>query len=257
MNSLIKSSMTVLGAVALTIVGTSTASAATPTSLTCTGGTIPSGTYNNVAVSGQCQVPDHAVVTIQGNLAIAAGANFDAQTNSTVTIKGNVTAASGSKFGLGCTEAHPCENEQPASGSTHDTVAGDVILNRVFNAAINGSHIKGSLISTGGGAASDRFGFIPFSVKDDTIDGNVSITGLNTVWFGIIRSTIGGNVTVTNDVMSDPDANEIVSNTIGGNLSCRGNSPAPQLGDAVEGAPPGYGLNKVGGRATGQCASLV
>lgn len=250
----------VLAAAALTTIGVNAASAASPASLTCSGGEIASGTYSSITVTGACQVPDGATVVVRHNLTVAPDAMFDAQTDSTVTIYGNVRAERGSQFGLGCTEAHPCDTTgaPPAAGSTDDFVRGNVILNHVYNAALNGDHIGGNLISHGGGAQTTADGFVPFSVKDDTIDGNVVITGLHTVWFGIIRSTIGGTVVLTNNVQSgDPDANELVANTIGRNLICHGNVPAPQFGDAVEEGPPGYGLNTVGGHTTGQCTGLV
>jgi hypothetical protein len=48
----------------------------------------------------------------------------------------------------------------------------------------------------------------------------------------------------------DTDSNEVVTNTINGNLICQGNSPAVQFGDS--GGLP----NTVGGHKLGQCASL-
>lgn len=52
-----------------------------------------------------------------------------------------------------------------------------------------------------------------------------------------------------NTVM-DTDGNEIVTNTIHGDLNCWGNDPPPQVGDS-EGSP-----NHVTGRETGQCLGL-
>jgi hypothetical protein len=45
-----------------------------------------------------------------------------------------------------------------------------------------------------------------------------------------------------------------VSNTIGGNLICHGNTPPAQIGDA---ALEGGGANTVGGNAIGECADLT
>jgi hypothetical protein len=92
---------------------------------------------------------------------------------------------------------------------------------------------------------------VPFSIKDDVIGGNLTVTGLTTVWFGVIRTQVGKNVTLQNINLSDPDGNEVVTNTINGNLNCGGLSPAPQVGDS-EGSP-----NSVGKHATGQCAGLA
>jgi hypothetical protein len=47
-----------------------------------------------------------------------------------------------------------------------------------------------------------------------------------------------------------PDSTEVVTNTIGGNRLCFGNSPAAQFGDS--GGLP----NTVAGRKIGQCADL-
>lgn len=72
-------------------------------SYTCTGGDIPSGNYASITVTGFCDVVPDAVISITGNLNVAAGAFFDAQSApSTITIGHNVTAGAGSLLGLGC-----------------------------------------------------------------------------------------------------------------------------------------------------------
>lgn len=239
-----------------------TAVAAPHGAYTCTGGDLSGPTYSNVFVTGQCTVPNGANVVIRGNLMIAPGATFDAQTHSTVDIRGNVIAGHGSQFGLGCTAAHPCDGDQTEEDgfSTNDSVGGNVILNGVYDAAINGDVIHGNLVSNGGGAGllDPEKQFVPFSVKDDEIKGNVIVNGLQTVWFGIIRTKVGGNVVLNGIQLSDPDGNEIVADTIGGNLVCHGMNPAPQLGDAINdpNVPPGYGPSQIGGNAVGQCAAL-
>lgn len=223
-------------------------------SYTCNG-ELTGPTYSNVVVTGSCTVPDGADVTVLHNITVGAGAMFDASTHSTLTVHGNVSGGPGSFVALGCTEAHPCDDEVPGNIGD-DVVDGNVTLDHVYDAAINGVTIGGNLTSVGGGAGLAEDQFIPFSVKDDTIGGNVSVSGLRTTWFGVIRSQIGGNVTLTDIVLADPDGNEIVANDIGRNLVCHGLSPAPQLGDAVEGAPEGYGPNTIGGKAVGQCAEI-
>jgi hypothetical protein len=222
---------------------------------TCAGGNIASGTYSQLTVTGACTVPAGADVTVTGNLRVAPGAMFDAQTDSHVAIGGNVYAGPGSSFGLGCTFAHPCSdtNEPPAGGSTHDTVRGNVVLDHVFNAAINGDTIGRNLVSTGGGAGllNPAEQFIPFSIKDDVVHGNIVVTDLTTVWFGVIRTEVGKNLILKNINLSDDDGNEFVTDVIGRNLICSGNDPAPQVGDS-EGSP-----DVVGGHALGQCAGLT
>ena len=73
---------------------------------------------------------------------------------------------------------------------------------------------------------------------------------MHTCWFGLIRTTVGGNVKVIGNRFGDPDANEIVTNTIAGNLSCFNNVPVAQVGDSM-GSP-----NSVGGQKRGECKTL-
>ena len=83
--------------------------------------------------------------------------------------------------------------------------------------------------------------------EDNTIGGNLTITGWKSCWLGVFRDTITRNVELNENVNADPDANEIANNSIGHNLNCAGNSPSPQIGDS------GGGPNTVFGRANGQC----
>jgi len=243
------------GAAALVVSGTAVATASGDITATCSGGLITTRTYHHgLRITGKCKVNAGSQVVVNGNLVVMAGATFDAQTASRVTVNGDVVAGPGSLFGLGCTYAHPCDNGNPPwGGTTHDVVTGTVHLNQVFDAAINGSTIGGSIVSFGGGAGllDPEEQFVPFSIKDDVVGGSISITGLTTVWFGIIRTHIGRSVTLTDINLSDPDGNEIVTNVISGNLSCTGLDPAPQVGDS-EGA-----ANVVGKVASGQCADLA
>ena len=88
------------------------------------------------------------------------------------------------------------------------------------------------------------------TVHDRTVGGNVVVRGVHACWFGLIRSTVAGTVKVVGNPFGDPDADEIVTNTIAGNLSCFNNVPAAQLGDSM-GSP-----NTVGGQKRGECKNL-
>lgn len=256
--SLVRLSTVGLATVAVTAAGIGVASASTVHSGTCSGGSV-SGTYADLTVTGNCRVPDGATLTVRGDLVVRPNAAFHGSTHSTITIKDDVVAKRGSTFELGCTPAHPCDapDGTPYAGGPGtpgtDSVKGSVRLDHVYNAAINGVRIGGNLTSEGGGPGPNTPG-VNFSVKDDRIGGNVVVTGLDTFWFGIVRSHIGGNVVLKNTKGSNPDSNEIVTNHIDGNLVCSGNTPAPQLGDAVQ--DPINGPNVVEGRAVGQCAGL-
>jgi hypothetical protein len=250
------------GAAVLALAGITTSATASGSSSAwsvCSGGDIASGTYQNLKITGDCVVPEGAVVDVVHNVRVAPGATFDAQgAPSTVHIGGNVVALKGSLFGLGCTAAHGCE-----SGTTFSvaSVDGNIVLSHVFDAAINGVEVGGNVVSNGGGAGFvfNQGGFVPFSVKDDVIHGNLVVNNLTTTWFGVIRSQIDGNVILHGIKNDDPDGNEVVHDTIGGNLVCTGMSPAPQFGDAVEdpSLPQDYRYSTVAGRVIGQCGFVL
>ena len=95
------------------------------------------------------------------------------------------------------------------------------------------------------------FGAPYYSVMEDsTIHGTLVIRGLHTCWLGVIRDHVGGSVRLIGNRFGDPDADEVVTNVIGGNLDCFNNIAAPQVGDSG-GAP-----NIVAGKKRGECASL-
>lgn len=84
----------------------------------------------------------------------------------------------------------------------------------------------------------------------NTIGGNLIVTQVRSCSMGIIRNHVRGNVLVIHNVMDDPDANEVTTNVVGGNLACFHNSPPAQFGDAAP-IP-----NVVGGHKLGECARL-
>src|SRR5438477_361255 len=77
--------------------------------------------------------------------------------------------------------------------------------------------------------------------QDGAIGGNFTVRRLHTCWFGLIRVHVGGNALMVGGRFGDPDAMEIVTNVIDGNLGCFNNVPQAQVGDS-QGAP-----NVVGG----------
>ena len=242
------------GAAALVVSGTAAASAKStaPVAYTCTGGDIPSGTYSSITVTGPCDVADNAVITVVGNVYVAAGAVLDAQSApSTITVGGNVTASVGSLLGLGCQPdlifAHHACTIDP-TGSSTITVKGNITAVGADTVLINGITVKGNVTLAGGGGEN------PWSVKNNKIGGNLTIAGVTSEFMVVLRNTIGGNVTLVDITETDTDPNpavEIVVNTIGGNLTCFGLSPR-----AAGGFIPGQ-HNTVGGHSIGQCANLV
>jgi len=242
----------VLALVASGVASASSAGAAAPAPYTCAGGDIPSGSYASLTVTGPCEVPDNAVISVAGNVYLAPRAVLDAQSApSTITIGGNVNAAAGSLLGLGCQPdvayaRHPCSVD-PAGSSTI-TIKGNITAVRADTVLINGVTVDGNVTLVGGGGA------FPWSVKNNVIRGNLTITGVTSEFMVILRNTIGGNVTLVKITETDTDPNpavEIVVNKIGGNLVC-----VALLPRAAGGFIPGQ-VNTVGGKSIGQCAHLV
>jgi hypothetical protein len=247
-------SLAVAAALALPT-GPAMAAPSGPMPYTCTGGAIPSGDYASITVTGFCGVAPDAVITIVGNLNVAAGALFDAQSApSTITVGHNVTAAAGSLVGLGCqppsytgNSGHECAVEP--DGHSTITVNGNVTATDAAAILLNGIAVKGNATLTGGG------GPIPWSIKNNTIGGNLTVSGQTTEWLGVLFNSIGKNATLTDIAVTDEHPGApgvyIVRNTIGRNLTCMGLTPGVS-GGFVPGS-----VNVVGGNANGQCASLV
>jgi hypothetical protein len=196
-----------------------------------------------------------AVIRVGGNVNVAAGATLDAQSApSTITVGGNVFGGKGSLVGLGCqpsaytgNSAHQCTVEP--DGHSTITVKGNVTAIDADTVLLNGVTVRGNVTLLGGGAD------IPWSIKNNTIGRNLTISGQTAEWVGALFNKIGGNAILTNITLHDPDPGApgvyIVSNTVGRNLICAGLVPGVS-GGFVPGA-----VNVVGRKALGQCASLV
>jgi hypothetical protein len=94
-----------------------------------------------------------------------------------------------------------------------------------------------------------------FSVLEGSqIGGNVTITGLTSCWLGITHSHIDGSVHLINNQLVDPDAVEILDNTIGGSIVCQQNSMMWDSADITEELYPRlWEPNTIGGTRFGQC----
>lgn len=224
---------------------------------TCKGGPLPGGTYNSVVVTGSCAVVAGSV-RIAGNLTVApGGALLAAFDGNNVSVGGNVTVGTNGVLVLGCdAEAFPCLDNP--GGFASATVGGNLSAYGALAEIVHNVGVKGNLTLSGGGGGVNcdgqpaLFGSPAYATFEHlTIGKNVTITGWHSCWLGFFRNHVTGNVTYTNNITADPDGNEIQTNWIGHNLSCSGNSPAPQQGDS-QGLP-----NVVLGKALGQCAGLT
>jgi len=254
-----------LGALALVVlaVAAAPASAAPPSPVsaaaggrdTCSGGVLAPGVYDGLVVTGDCVV--NGDVTINGNVSVKPGAYLDAAYLGTrLTINGNVNVGNGATLGLGCSFGyHDCGFTPTWLGNV--VVNGNIVASQPLTMYIDFTTVHGNIVSNGGGdiTRTDPSGLV-FPIKDNVIDGNVIVHGWQGAWFGIIRGTIGGNVSVIGTAGTrlgndgGLDSTEIVTNVIAGNLVCLRNSPPAQIGDS------GGSTNSVGGNAIGECAGL-
>jgi hypothetical protein len=208
----------VAGFVGALVVGGAGVASAASASTTCTDGLAP-GTYHRVVV------PEGAVCLSDGP----------------VTIRGGLYIQSGATFVLGSEE-----NPVPTG-----TISGGVHARNAASVQIHFTTINGGIDVRGGsGPEGGPFGITWNAIEDNRINGGATVEGYDGFWFGFIRNHVNGSVNLNNNVLTDPDANEYVTNTIHGSLHCAGNSPAPQVGDS-EGLP-----NQVTGVKTGQCVGL-
>jgi hypothetical protein len=199
-----------------------------------------------------------SLVTILGNLVIDRGQVFDAVTDGNIDVLGSVQVKPGAALGLGCDPV--AVSNPPCTVNTADRVVGNIAANQPLAVIVHRTTVIGNVSYSGGGGGSTScaghsfMGGPPFSTYEDgSVGGNLSITGMTTCWFGIFRTTVSGNVNVSNNFTSthDPDAPEIATNTIAGALSCFGNFPAPTFGDS------GGAANVAHGGAFGQCPKLL
>ncbi len=248
---------------ALALIGSVLAVGAGPASaqgaasaLTCAGGSIAAGTYTSITVTGFCAV-DSGNVTVQHGLVVAPGGGLLAAfASSNLNVGQNLSVGQNGILVLGCEpEAFPCFDDP--SGATADSVGGNLTAEGALMMLVHGNRIGANVTQSGGGGGvtCDVTPLGPdgppaySTYEDNSIGANASISGVQTCWMGFIRNHVAGNVNYSDNVLFDPDGNEVVTNTIGRNLNCSGNDPAPQVGDS------GGSSNTIGGRATGQCAA--
>lgn len=229
---------------------------------TCSGGSIAAGTYQSLVVTGMCAV-DSGNVTVRGDLTVGQGALLVAAFGgSDLTVGGNLTVQKNGSLVLGCEpEAFVCFNDPDqtvGTMATSDTIAGNLNANGALAVLVHNNSIGGNVAVNGGGGGVNcdpqdvLFGSPAYATfEDNTIGGNATVQQWQSCWNGFFRNRVKGNLVFDHNVTADPDGNELATNTVGGNLNCQHNSPAPQIGDSG-GAP-----NVVAKNANGQCAGLV
>jgi hypothetical protein len=288
MNALERGLRLALGTIVLCgalLVGAGAAAAAPPS--TCSGSLsdfpnnlgVLSGTYGgNVQVSGACAVVA-GPTEVKGNLILAPGSTLLAafgETDfrpgspaSTLTVDGNVLVQNGATLVLGCyATSFPCLDDPSSDNPTLDspaTVHGNLMASGALGVIVHDTTVDGNVMQNGGGGGfgcdqtSGIFGIFGFPAysdyEDSAVGGNLGVSGLQSCWLGMARDHVGKNMLVQSNQLADPDAIEVLSNTISGNLVCQQNSMLWDSVDLSESGlyPRGYEPNTVGGRRIGQC----
>lgn len=198
-------------------------------------------------------------------------------------VRGDVRVDPGGVLLMGCDPAGGCPN---GSTRGADSIGGDLTGIGALGVVVHSVHVHGSAVLFGGGGGASLVNGpgsgtclgnpatnTPASVpplwasapslangegpgnplpvfsnfEDNSIGGNLVVAGLQSCWFGALRNQVGHNAVIAFNRMGDPDANEVMTNTIGANFLCVGNDHAVQFGDS------GGSSNVVRRHAVGEC----
>jgi hypothetical protein len=261
--------------------GPVTAAGAAVTSGTATCSGTPSapgvltGTHGAVVVRGACEVNAGAAV-VNGDLTLSPGSALLAafalndktgSGTSSLTVKGNVLVRSGATLLMGCNPANfAClddPNQSQPTLSMHPTVGLDLRSNQALGVIVHNFTVGGDVIQTGGGGGVNcnpqgvfkLFGSPVYSTYEvGSVGGDVRISSVLSCWMGLVELHVGNTMVMHANKLADPDAIEILSNNITGNLICRGNSRTWDNGDTGASLFPRQPEpNTVGRNRKGQC----
>ena len=203
-----------------------------------------------VAVSGNVIITRHSAL-------IAAYARHDTHMN----IAGSIIVHKGGALILGCNpRSFPCLDDpsrKHPSFVSRNRVGGSIVGLAALGIVAHSNWIGHSIAQSGGGGGLTCQPQGVFAVhhspvysayEDNWIGGGIFVSNLRTCWLGVVRNWTGDSVHIVKNKAADPDAMEIVSNVVHGNLICWRNSPRVQFGDS-RGTP-----NRVGRRALLECS---
>jgi hypothetical protein len=249
-----------LGAAALafSVLLVAPAGAADPPSHTCAGtvkapGALTGTLTGDVVVRGVCFVNAGPAI-VNGDVTLTSGAVLVAtsalndQTHSgtsSLTVSGDVVLDHRATLIMGCLPtSSPCMDDphpHHPTLSSHDEIGGDIISDRGLGTIVHNTTIHGDITQLGGGGGincnpTGVFNLLHSPVfstyEDSTVDGNITITGYKSCWQGVARVHVRGDLVVSNNQLADPDAIEIVSNHVTGDLICHANSMVWDSGEA-------------------------
>ena len=218
--------------------------------VTCHGGTIAAGTYKSLRVTGACTLVASGNVTVKHDIVVTSTGLFNAGTPANAAGRRRRDRQAPRRHGHRLLARHRVRGARRRRDPREPACPGRSGRDRPRH------DDRGSASIRGGGRTEDCSVIAPFGapyysvMEDSTIHGSLVIRGLHTCWLGVIRDHVGGSVRLIGNRFGDPDADEVVTNVIGGNLDCFNNIAAPQVGDST-GAP-----NIVGGQKRGECAAL-
>jgi len=233
------------------------------------------GTHGAVVVKGACEVNAGAAV-VNGDLTLSPGSALLAafalndQTGSgtsSLAVTGNVLVRAGATLLMGCNPANfACLDDPNQSNPTlsmHPTVGLDLRSNQPLGVIVHNFSVGGDVIQTGGGGGVNckpqgvfkLFQSPVYSTYEvGTVGGDIRISSVHSCWMGVVEMHVGNTVVMYQNKLADPDAIEILSNNITGNLICRGNSRTWDNGDIGPNLFPRQPEpNTVGRNRIGQC----
>jgi hypothetical protein len=217
----------------------------------------------NVIVRGIC-LARHGPVAVSRNIIITRHSTLIAafgRHHTHITVAGSIFVRKGGTLILGCNpESFPCLDDphpKRPSLTSRDVIKGGIFATAALGMVVHNDRIGHTIRQTGGGGGITCTPKGPFkqfhspvysTYEDNWVGGSLRVKHLHSCWLGVIRNTVGHNVRVVHNKMADPDANEVVTNRIQGNLTCFANNPKVQFGDS-RGKP-----NRVGGDAFLECS---
>ncbi len=265
----------------LTTAGSSVASPRKP--IVCRGtftkpGILVGKVSSNVIVKGLCGVKNGSA-TVRGSVTLSPGSAFAAafgrndktgKGHSNLTITGNLVVDKGATAVIGCEAAHfACidDNQKAPTLANKVTIGGNLIATGALGVIAHKTTVGGKVSDSGGGGGAScttmpgifaKFQSPQYSdFEDDSIAGSLSISKLGSCWLGALRDHIGKSFTLKNNKMGDPDAIEIGTNVIKGNLACSGNTMVWDSNETSSAPgviyPRAPDPNKVKGKRSGQC----
>jgi hypothetical protein len=282
MSRLTRTAIATMGAGALVVglvAATPSLATAAPGPSVCTGTAdspgVLAGSFKNVLVEGFCAVDGGAAV-VNGNLTLAPGSalvaafyfdDVDGTGTSSLRVTHNVYVEKGAAMVLGCfATSFPCIDDPDQNNPTlsaAEFVGGNLVGTQALGIVAHDTTFGGDVTQTAGGGGVNCnpagifavFGSPVYTTyEDSSISGSLSITSMRSCWLGTARVRIRGNATYIGDKLADPDAIEVVSNNIAGNLDCRRNSMMWDSGDLSDSLFPRQPQpNTVLGQRMGQC----